>query len=791
MSDAFDPYYIWLGIPPEEQPPHHYRLLGVTLFENNREVIEAAANRQMAYIQEISAGDDHIDQAQKIMGQLSKARVCLLNSEKKEAYDTELRASFDTLDQASATSQQSKSVSPVKSQDVDPLMPPSLDTPLDQAESHTSKPRVDASAKEQKRSTPKTQTRSRSIFVVIGLPIIIFCVFFLLFKPSDNDEEETAARQLEESPEVATPQTQLPPDRQRTPPQPSGTTQNNQQLAQAYIDDQKLIPSTKDPQKLEHRNHAAYRKNRTKTYSADPKELKAQASEISNERDELTRTYEELNQDTVLSGHLRSSGQRLTTSIEVEPLPDVVAAWNVFDKLVNEYKLEQNEHLSWQPSENANALRQAEKNLTTPNLTKEKIDTYQADRKKWQTTLEKLTAATQNTLKLLGFTLAPVPSQHEIVAAWLQLEKSQLILDEENNVWTLPLPDTLSASIAAMKKTPEAIAPQSRSELDQPLTAAIENDPQFKNALAVRVDALLKERENIYSQNVGGRLPPPLKERFDEIYVTLPAKYLPKFPNWPKKPELWKAEKEQVLKDLIRMNPAFLADKNKAMKAQQKQNIKDEKKAKEQAVAERKNKYQEQINAYFDEYQKWGGALGQSNQKELKEHAKILGHELNLPEDSAGQTLIDNNILIFNESNEYRTLFDEAIESNIDALFDKQTGIAQLRKMKSKLKIKKNPLNAFIAQMNAAYEQNPNPRAKDKIKEKIFGAEDLKLKLSNLDVIYRRARSLQEKRSVLNQDERIQSFVKEKNHKDSDNENDFISKLDAYRKFSDVIWNGK
>ena len=43
MSDAFDPYYIWLGIPPEDQPPHHYRLLGVTLFESNREVIEAAA----------------------------------------------------------------------------------------------------------------------------------------------------------------------------------------------------------------------------------------------------------------------------------------------------------------------------------------------------------------------------------------------------------------------------------------------------------------------------------------------------------------------------------------------------------------------------------------------------------------------------------------------------------------------------------------------------------------------------------------------------------------------------
>ena len=29
MSAGFDPLYKWLGIPPDEQPPHHYRLLGI------------------------------------------------------------------------------------------------------------------------------------------------------------------------------------------------------------------------------------------------------------------------------------------------------------------------------------------------------------------------------------------------------------------------------------------------------------------------------------------------------------------------------------------------------------------------------------------------------------------------------------------------------------------------------------------------------------------------------------------------------------------------------------------
>jgi hypothetical protein len=26
---GFDPYHVWLGIPPHEQPPNHYRLLGI------------------------------------------------------------------------------------------------------------------------------------------------------------------------------------------------------------------------------------------------------------------------------------------------------------------------------------------------------------------------------------------------------------------------------------------------------------------------------------------------------------------------------------------------------------------------------------------------------------------------------------------------------------------------------------------------------------------------------------------------------------------------------------------
>jgi hypothetical protein len=50
MEAGFDPYHQWLGISPKDQPANHYRLLGVELFEVDHEVIENAADRQMAYL---------------------------------------------------------------------------------------------------------------------------------------------------------------------------------------------------------------------------------------------------------------------------------------------------------------------------------------------------------------------------------------------------------------------------------------------------------------------------------------------------------------------------------------------------------------------------------------------------------------------------------------------------------------------------------------------------------------------------------------------------------------------
>jgi len=90
MSEAFDPYHRWLGISPKDQPPNHYRLLGIDLFESNPDVIADAADRQMAHVRTHQTGK-HSKLSQELLNEISAARVCLLNPEKKAEYDKSLR----------------------------------------------------------------------------------------------------------------------------------------------------------------------------------------------------------------------------------------------------------------------------------------------------------------------------------------------------------------------------------------------------------------------------------------------------------------------------------------------------------------------------------------------------------------------------------------------------------------------------------------------------------------------------------------------------------------------------
>ena len=86
----FDPYRKWLGIPPKDQPPHHYRLLSLELYENDLDVIEGAADRAMGFVRQYQSGE-HAPLAAKMLNEIATARLCLLKPASKADYDAKLK----------------------------------------------------------------------------------------------------------------------------------------------------------------------------------------------------------------------------------------------------------------------------------------------------------------------------------------------------------------------------------------------------------------------------------------------------------------------------------------------------------------------------------------------------------------------------------------------------------------------------------------------------------------------------------------------------------------------------
>ena len=74
MSEKFDPYHEWLGIPPDEQPPHYYRLLGIRPLETSSAAIDNAANQRMGHLRTFQAGQ-HVAESQRLLNEVAAARV--------------------------------------------------------------------------------------------------------------------------------------------------------------------------------------------------------------------------------------------------------------------------------------------------------------------------------------------------------------------------------------------------------------------------------------------------------------------------------------------------------------------------------------------------------------------------------------------------------------------------------------------------------------------------------------------------------------------------------------------
>ncbi|MBQ2620103.1 MAG: hypothetical protein IJF84_11375 [Thermoguttaceae bacterium] len=119
MTEQFDPYYQWLGIPQEERPINKYRLLALQVFESDEDVIANAADRQMAFIRTFQSGA-HSAESQKLLNELSNARVTLLNKQSKAEYDQQLRQTLGAREMRSTP----PPVPPVPGQNTSLPLPP-------------------------------------------------------------------------------------------------------------------------------------------------------------------------------------------------------------------------------------------------------------------------------------------------------------------------------------------------------------------------------------------------------------------------------------------------------------------------------------------------------------------------------------------------------------------------------------------------------------------------------------------------------------------------------------------
>jgi hypothetical protein len=98
-QNQFDPYHVWLGIHPGEQPPSYYRLLGLAPYEDNPDVIASAADRQMAHLRTFQTGK-YSAESQKLLNEVATAKVKLLRPEAKRTYDAQLRQKLEVKPQA-------------------------------------------------------------------------------------------------------------------------------------------------------------------------------------------------------------------------------------------------------------------------------------------------------------------------------------------------------------------------------------------------------------------------------------------------------------------------------------------------------------------------------------------------------------------------------------------------------------------------------------------------------------------------------------------------------------------
>ncbi len=188
-ANAFDPLAQWLGIPTAEQPPHHYRLLGLKLFEDRAEKIEQAADERMAAVRKHQNGP-RAAATQKVLNRLAAAKQCLLNPATRGAYDAaiqgQLAADKSAAQKSAASGKRLRAVEQPPAFDLEtPPIDPALDFAFD-----NSPTRADASATQEGTAAhivARRRTGRPLMWPSIALTIFTACAGAWVLFGRDND----------------------------------------------------------------------------------------------------------------------------------------------------------------------------------------------------------------------------------------------------------------------------------------------------------------------------------------------------------------------------------------------------------------------------------------------------------------------------------------------------------------------------------------------------------------------------------------------------------------------------
>ncbi len=89
MSNTFDPYQQWCGVPQQVTSPDHYLLLGLNRFEQDQTVIYEQFASLYGRIRSYQQGQRR-EQALQLLDEISAAYATLADQEAKQVYDQQL-----------------------------------------------------------------------------------------------------------------------------------------------------------------------------------------------------------------------------------------------------------------------------------------------------------------------------------------------------------------------------------------------------------------------------------------------------------------------------------------------------------------------------------------------------------------------------------------------------------------------------------------------------------------------------------------------------------------------------